>query len=199
MGLRRVARAIWRIGGRAALVAGLTLGMTCLYVVWPQCQPTQPADAIVVLGSAVWPGERPSPSLERRIGHGISLWQTGLAPILAPTGGVGRYPPAEAEVMARAAREAGVPASALVLDTQATSTSESAERVSALAARHGWNSVIVVSEPYHLRRASWLFREQGLDVQTACSPWGGQRWSNVYQTVREAGGLLVMIVGLRTL
>jgi uncharacterized SAM-binding protein YcdF (DUF218 family) len=196
MGVRR---AIWRIGGRLALVAGLTLGMTCLYVVWPRCQPTQPADAIVVLGSAVWPGERPSPSLARRIGHGIELWQAGLAPILAPTGGVGAYPPAEAEVMARVAREAGVPASALVLDVHATSTAESAEQISALAELHGWSRLIVVSEPYHLRRASWLFREQGLDVETACSPWSTQRWSNVYQTLREAGGLVVMTVGIRTL
>ena len=180
-------------------MAGLTVGMTCLYVVWPRCQPTQPADAIVVLGSAVWPGERPSPSLARRIGRGIELWQAGLAPVLAPTGGVGYYPPAEAEVMARVARESGVPASALVIEPEATSTSESAEKVRALALAHGWQRVIVVSEPYHLRRASWLFREQGLEVQTACSPWSNQRWANVYQTLREAGGLLIMMVGIRTL
>jgi uncharacterized SAM-binding protein YcdF (DUF218 family) len=192
-------RFIWHCLKRTALVTGLTFGMACLYVVWPRCQPTRPADAIVVLGSAVWPGERPSPSLARRITRGIELWQAGLAPILAPTGGVGYNPPAEAEVMARVAREAGVPDSALVLDTQATSTSESAEMVKALAVQHGWQRVILVSEPYHLRRASWLFREQGLEVETACAPWSAQRWSNVYQTLREAGGLLVMIVGLRTL
>ena len=184
---------------RTALVTGLTFGMACLYVVWPHCEAPQPADAIVVLGSAVWPGERPSPSLARRIERGIELWQAGLAPVLAPTGGVGYYPPAEAEVMARMARAAGVPDSALVLDIEATSTSESAEKVAALARAHGWQRVLVVSEPYHLRRASWLFREQGLEVQTACAPWGDRRWTNVYQSLREAGGLLVMILGLRTL
>lgn len=191
----QVRRFLWR----SVLVSGLTFGMACLYVVWPRCQPTGPADAIVVLGSAVWPNEQPSPSLARRIARGIELWQAGLAPVLAPSGVVGYYPPAEAQVMARVAREAGVPERALVLDTQAASTSERAERIRALAQLHGWSRVIIVSEPYHLRRASWLFREQGLEVQTACSPWSDQRWSNVYQTLREAGGLLVMIVGLRTL
>jgi uncharacterized SAM-binding protein YcdF (DUF218 family) len=101
--------------------------------------------------------------------------------------------------MARVARGAGVPPSALVLDPYARSTAESAERVWLLAKQHGWQKLIVVSEPYHLRRASWLFRELGLEVETACAPWSQQRWSNVYQTLREAGGLLAMIVGLRTL
>src|SRR3954466_9218870 len=102
---------------RSAVGAGLALGLTCAYVAWPNCQPPRPADAIVVLGSAVWPDEQPSPSLARRIGTGIDLWQAGLAPVLVPTGGVGRYPPAEAEVMARVARSRGVPESALVLET----------------------------------------------------------------------------------
>lgn len=176
---------------RTMLAAGLTIGLTSLYVARPGCQPAGSADAIVVLGSAVWPGERPSPSLARRIGRGVELWQAGLAPVLVPTGGVGRYPPAEAEVMARVARAGGVPDAALVLEPAATSTAESAERVRALAEAHGWQRVILVSEPYHLRRASLLFRWQGLQVETACAPWGDRAWTNVYQTVREAGGLLV--------
>jgi hypothetical protein len=81
---------------RGVLAASLTFGMTCLYVLRPSCQPARTADAIVVLGSAVWPGERPSPSLSRRIQRGIELWQAGLAQTLVPTGGVGYYPPAEA-------------------------------------------------------------------------------------------------------
>ncbi|MGE3270340.1 MAG: YdcF family protein, partial [Chloroflexota bacterium] len=111
----------------------MTVGLTCLYVANPACDPAAPADAIVVLGAAVWPGERPSPALARRIERGIELWQAGLAPILAPTGGVGQYPPSEAEVMADVARASGVPDDALMLETQATSTAESAERIRDLA------------------------------------------------------------------
>ena len=188
-----------RFVARTAIAGCIVTGLACAYVVWPNCQPTGSADAIVVLGSAVWPGERPSPSLARRIERGVELWQAGAAPVLVPSGGVGRFPPSEAEVMARVARGAGVPDSALVLESAATSTSESAEQVRALAAIHGWQRVIVVSEPYHLRRASLLFRSEGLEVQTACAPWGDQTWSNAYQTLREAGGLLVGLIGIRTL
>ena len=184
---------------RATVAGCIVTGLAAAYVAFPNCQPTAPADAIVVLGSGVLPGERPSPSLARRIRRGIDLWHAGLAPVLVPTGGVGRFPPSEAEVMARVARSSGVPDTALVLETAATSTFESAEKVGSLARVHGWQRVIVVSEPYHLRRASLLFRAEGLAVQTACAPWGDRTWTNVYQTLREAGGLIVGAIGIRTL
>ncbi len=183
---------------RSLLASGLALGFTCAYVAWPGCTPPRPADAIVVLGSAVWPDEQPSPSLSRRIDKGVELWQAGLAPVLVPTGGVGRYPPAEAEVMARVARTGGVPDSALIMERQAERTAESDVLVRALADAHGWHQIIRVSEPYHLRRSSLLFRAQGLEVQTACAPWGTQFWTNAYQTVREAGGLVLQSFGIAT-
>jgi uncharacterized SAM-binding protein YcdF (DUF218 family) len=191
-------RSLGRLLVRSLLVGGLVFGVTCAYVAWPDCRPPRPADAIVVLGSAVWPGEQPSPSLARRIGKGIELWQAGLAPVLVPTGGVGLNPPAEAEVMARVARARGVPDSALVLETEAHRTVESAALVRALADEHGWQRIILVSEPYHLRRSSLLFRSEGLTVQTACAPWGQQLWTNLYQTAREAGGILVQSLGIAT-
>ena len=164
--------------GAAVVVAG------------PSCREPRPADAIVVLGAAVWPGERPSPALQRRIDRGVELWQAGAAPVLVPTGGVGRYPPSEAEAMARAARGAGVATDALVLESRATSTLTSAMHVATLARERGWRSVIVVSEPYHLLRAGWMFRDQGLEVQVACAAWGAEPSWRVYQTLREVGGLL---------
>lgn len=183
---------------RATIAVGVVAGLTCLYVAQPACPDDPTGDAIVVLGAAVWPDERPSPALARRIGRGIELWQAGRAPVLVPSGGLGRYPPAEAEIMARLARTGGVPEDAVIPETQATSTSESAERIRELADIHGWKQIILVSEPYHLRRASALFRAQGIAVQTACAPWGDQRWANAYQTMREAGGLLALMVGIRT-
>lgn len=181
---------------RSVLASGLAFGLACAYVAWPNCRPLQKADAIVVLGSAVWPNEQPSPSLSRRIGRGVELWQAGLAPVLVPTGGLGRFPPAEADVMARVARANGVPDAALVLEREAASTAESAARVRALAEAHGWRQIIVVSEPYHLRRSTLLFQAQGLGVQTACAPWGSQVWPNVYQTMREAGGIILQSFGV---
>ena len=68
-------------------------------------------DVIVVLGAAVWPGGQPSPALQRRILHAVDLWQQGYAVYLLVTGGVGKYPPAEAAVMQRLAVAHGIPPS----------------------------------------------------------------------------------------
>ena len=51
----------------------------------------------------------PSPALQRRILHAVDLLQRGYAAYLLATGGVGRYPPAEAAVMQRLAVAQGIP------------------------------------------------------------------------------------------
>src|SRR5574342_604073 len=57
------------------------------------------ADAIIVLGSAVWNGGRASPSLAMRIERAIELYRSGYAPYLILCGGLGNNPPSEAQVM----------------------------------------------------------------------------------------------------
>ena len=76
------------------------------------------------------------------------------------------------------------------MEARATSTLTSAEYVAALAREHGWRDVSVVSEPYHLLRAGWMFRDHGLEVQTTCAAWGPAPYWWVYQSLREVGGLL---------
>src|SRR5919202_4116394 len=85
-------------------------------------------DVIVVLGAAVWPGGQPSPALRRRVLHAVDLLQRGHALHLLVTGGVGKYAPAEAEVMQRVAVAHGVPPPRVLCEDQATSTFESAWR-----------------------------------------------------------------------
>src|SRR5215467_5275333 len=79
-------------------------------------------DVIVVLGAAVWPGEQPSPALQRRVLHAVDLLQRGYAAYLLVTGGVGKYPPAEAVVMQRLAVAHGILPQHILCEDQATST-----------------------------------------------------------------------------
>src|SRR5215467_14395588 len=79
-------------------------------------------DVIVVLGAAVWPDEQPSPALQRRILHAVDLLQRGYAAYLLVTGGVGKYPPAEAAVMQRLAVAHGISPQHILCEDQATST-----------------------------------------------------------------------------
>ena len=120
-----------------------------------------PADVILVLGSAVWPNEQPSPSLRARTERAIELYQQGYAPYLLLSGGLGRYPPEEAEVMRRLAVEAGIPQEALILDKEAHSTWESMEKARDIMEQEGWQTAIIVSDPFHIERSLLMAGDAG--------------------------------------
>jgi uncharacterized SAM-binding protein YcdF (DUF218 family) len=120
-------------------------------------------DAIVVLGAPLGPGGALTTVLGERLDAGVALWHQGLAPVLCLTGGRTRGAQvAEAEAMAVAARVAGVPDAALLLETEARNTYENARNVARLLLPEGRRSVIVVTQPFHLRRARLHFGRAGL-------------------------------------
>ena len=129
-----------------------------------------PYDVIVVLGAAVWPGGQPSPALQRRVLHAVDLLQRGCAAHLLVTGGVGKHPPAEAEVMQRIAMAHGIAPASIVLEDQATSTFESAWRCRDMLRQRGWSHVVLVTDRFHLPRALLAFRSVGIRAVGSAAP-----------------------------
>ena len=126
-----------------------------------------PADAILVLGSRVHADGRPSGSLEDRTWSAAALWREGLAPVVILSGGHGADAPvSEPQAMRRLALDAGVPASALVLDEGGVDTAASVRFAARLARERGWRRVLVVSHDYHLARVRLLAAREGLVVRT---------------------------------
>ena len=155
----------------------------------PPCGVTGSADAIVVMGARVTQNG-PSAVLRARAEIGVDLWRKGVAPFLVGTGGLGPFPPTEAETIANVARDAGVTDSSLVIEPWSHSTEESAGFVASLAAQHGWRRIVVVSDRYHVLRAAWMYKDQGFDVQTACTDERAYRERDLaFQRIREIGGL----------
>ncbi len=149
----------------------------------------QRADVIIVLGSAVWQGGRPSPSLYARTQHAIALYQAGYAPYLIFCGGLGGNPPTEAEVMRRLATSAGIPASAMILEDQSHSTEESLRNAKALMAARGLHRAIIVSDPFHLYRAEIIARDVGIEAYGSGalnSPTYTRTLNRIWYTTRES-------------
>ena len=122
------------------------------------------ADAIVVLGAAQYQG-RPSPVLRARLDHAVGLYARGLAPRLVLTGGIAEGDTAsEAAVSRTYVLRAGVPDSALLLENDGRTTSQSLRAVAQLLGARGMRRVILVSDPFHLFRASIVARREGLEV-----------------------------------
>lgn len=123
----------------------------------------RPADAIVILGSRVYPGDRPGPALTRRTQHAAALYAAGLAPVIICSGGQGEPGLAsEAQAACDLAGSLGVPPAARLLEDQARSTEENARNTAQIMAAHGWHTVILATDGFHLYRAALLFRRAGL-------------------------------------
>ncbi len=154
-------------------IVGLLLGLTTLLVICfvvtyrsideqSERDETRSADVIVVLGSAVWPNEQPSPSLRARSERAIEIYGDGYASHLVLSGGLGRHPPEESEVMRRLAVEAGIPPDALILDKQAHSTWESLLHTREIVRERGWDTTLIVSDPFHMKRSLLMAGDIGL-------------------------------------
>ncbi len=112
----------------------------------------RPADAIVVLGAAQYDGH-PSPVLEARLDHALILYEARLAPVVVLTGGIGTGDTtSEAIVSKRYLEERNVPAEALVVRAEGRSTVTSMEAVARWLEDQGLESVILVSDPFHMGR-----------------------------------------------
>ena len=91
----------------------------------------------------------------------IGLWKQGYAPVLVFSGGSSDPESvASAELMKRAAVAAGVPANAILVEGTAATTEENAERVAELMKSSGLGSAILVTSPFHQRRAAILFERE---------------------------------------
>lgn len=168
-----------RLTGRSG--AGLLLATGLWAVAFPLAQMLwfgatdyrRPADAAVILGARVYASGRPSPLLADRLRTGIELYRTGLVPRLVMSGGDGSDGFNEARVMAQVAKDAGVPASALLVDPAGNTTELTVANSLALLASAGVRrppTVIVVSQAYHLPRVQLAYSDAGLDVLTVPAP-----------------------------
>jgi uncharacterized SAM-binding protein YcdF (DUF218 family) len=179
----------WRLARASVLVAlGLWAVSLLLVIIWGVRDTQRPAYAIVVLGAAQYDG-RPSPVLRARVDHAIQLWRRGLAPVMFMTGGRGPGDTtSEAAVERRYAIANGVPASAILMEEESRSTSESLRKVAAMLGNDA-RAVILVSDPFHMLRLSILARRFGLHPRTSptrTSPISANRAAFWSYTLRES-------------
>jgi uncharacterized SAM-binding protein YcdF (DUF218 family) len=128
------------------------------------------ADAAVVLGAAAW-GNKPSPVYRERIREAVALYESGRVRYLVFTGGtpVAGYP-AEGSVGREFAVAHGVPAAAILTETTSRTTLQNLGNAKALIESAGIHSVLLVSDPLHMRRAMALASSIGLNAMPAPTP-----------------------------
>jgi uncharacterized SAM-binding protein YcdF (DUF218 family) len=164
-------------------VVGIVLAVVLLYVgvtivqVWLTSMANDPhhADAAIVFGTAANP-RTPRPDLAARLQRALSLFQKGLVPIIAVTGGKERGDlHTESWVSATWLEARGVPSSSIV-EGGGDDTWQNVNAVAAQLHADGVHSVLVVTDPFHEDRAMAIVSDFGFSpsaTPSQHSPIGG--------------------------
>ncbi|MBI4342347.1 MAG: YdcF family protein [Candidatus Omnitrophica bacterium] len=194
-------RRLYRTARRRALkmAGGIALGYGLLFqspFVWWLAEPLrlsqspQPADAIVVLAGGVGESGKAGGGYQERIKRAVDLYRTGYAPRLIVSSGY-TFVFREAEVMKELAVRLGVPEAAILLETDASNTVEHVRLTRDILQQAGWRRILLVSSPYHMRRALWTFRRQAPGLTVMPTPVTGSQFY-----AHERGASLEQILGI---
>jgi uncharacterized SAM-binding protein YcdF (DUF218 family) len=158
-----------------ALLFAVAISQAGRYLEAPASAPSK-ADVLVDLG-----GETGDRTLTA-----ASLFRDGFAPRILVTGLDTSPPevrPAYLHWRAQVLAERGVPLDRIIYDADSTNSWEEAINTRRTMEANGWRRVLVVSDPYHMRRLSWawgrVFRDSGLSYTlVASSPqwWDPDGW-----------------------
>ena len=164
----RAGSLVGRVVGAFALSVVLLVVSTATAIWWTARQDSRPSsDAIVVLGSAQYNGV-PSSIFEARLEHALRLYENGVAPVVVTVGGKADGDMfTEAESGRAYLAEAGVPEDALLAVEQGVDTLESMRAVGIAFGERGWDSAVLVTDPWHAMRAERMAEDAGIAAESS--------------------------------
>ncbi|HWT40800.1 MAG TPA: YdcF family protein [Dongiaceae bacterium] len=181
----------------AALIVGITIYLQPNSFVGCKQQPVEgtscnKADAIVVVSGG---------DTEARTNAGINLYENGWADTVIFSGAAqDKSGPSNAEAMKKQALAAGVPESAILVDSYSANTQQNAENAQSIFKQHDFHNVILVTSGYHQRRANLEFTKRGDGITIRNYPVTNDKdWSWFWWLTPKgwwlAGGEIVKIIG----
>lgn len=160
------------IGKVVTLITLTIVGIPAFFfgqVWWDAHYPTKrSAEFAVVMGAAQYDG-RPSDALEARLKESLRLYEVGLVQKIIT---VGAGAPGDRFTEARAGRkwliENGVPRNRTIEIAEGTNTINSTKAYVEYLKKNNISDVIVVTDPYHCKRSTYIAKDLGLTA--TCSP-----------------------------
>ena len=181
------------LGGLIVLITIFVFGVG--FFLSPQDQ-LEHSDVIVVISG----GET-----EERVKEGVELYKNGWAPQLVMSGAARDEGIANAVSMKQIAVSQGVPTGNILIETQATDTIENAIKVKEIIKQEEISRIILVTSPYHQRRASLVFNKVFSDLSVEIinhsaqdstwrkNGWWQQSWSR-YLTLSELQKIIYLLL-----
>jgi vancomycin permeability regulator SanA len=149
------------------------------------------ADAGVILGAAVWGGNRPSPVLRERINKGYELYQKKIVQKFILTGGGSPNELTEAEVEKNELKKYGVDEKNLIVEDKSNSTIEQIHFVrDKYYKKNNWNKIILISDNFHLFRTSEICKFNNMNVDCIASDTPLSAESLINFSIKESFAVL---------
>jgi len=170
-----------------ALLIGLVLWFSihiCVTIIDGMNNTPRNADLGVVLGNKVNEDGILSTRLQKRLERASTLYQNGRVKMLFVSGGHGREGFNEGDKMRDFLIKKGIPAAAIITDNQGDNTLKTVQNTAKLKSNYHIESIIVISQYYHITRTKMLFRKNGFDKVFGASPKYFE-WRDGYSLIRE--------------
>jgi len=132
-------------------------------------EPPRQADAIVIFAGGAGETGRAGGGALERLKQAVDLYKAGYSRSLIISSGY-VYTLREAEVMRASAIDQGIPASAILLEEKASNTYLNVRYVDDILRSRGWTRILLVSSPYHMRRALLVWHRVAPDVDVVPTP-----------------------------
>jgi vancomycin permeability regulator SanA len=149
-------------------------------------------DAGVVLGAAVWGGNRPSPVLRERINKGYELLKEGTIKYIVLTGGGSPGEMTEAEVAKNELLKKGIDEKNIFAENKSNSTLEQITYVNNnLYKKNNWQNIILITDNFHLPRSQQICRFYGIKSLTVASDTPLSTESSFYFSIKESFAIIL--------
>jgi vancomycin permeability regulator SanA len=150
------------------------------------------SNVAVVLGAAVWSGNKPSPSLASRADKAVELIKNEFAGKILFTGGNAPGELSEAEVAFNYILKKDVDSSKIIIEKNTTSTSEQILFIKTkLSPDRNITNVLIISDSYHLPRIKEICKFFNVRAIVVPSDLRLSFENNLYYKLRESIALLV--------
>lgn len=146
----------------------------------------------VVLGAAVWSDNKPSPSLALRADKAAELYYKGIVSKIQLTGGSAPGELSEAEVSLKYILSKGISRDDVWVETLTSSTVEQIRFIkNELILSKKINSIVVISDSYHLQRVKEIARFYNLRIDVSASTLNLKTDKILFYQMRECVALLL--------
>lgn len=132
-------------------------------------QQPQKADCIVVFAGGVGESGKAGQGYEERVQYAVNLYKKGYANYIIFSSGY-KFIFEEPMLMKVLAVSLGIPEKAIILEEKAKNTYENVKLVKGILEKEKWKNILLVSSPYHMRRAYLVIKKVAPEIKTTYTP-----------------------------